>query len=319
MRKIYILFVVLTGLFITSCEQEEVVCPSDEAILSFETRDEYNAELSKVLAMTSDERIAYAEENGYTSFGCECNQFYGSIDFDNFTSLEEFKSFVVENSSYIELVTDNEGELSLQTIFEDRTDRFFLNDNHMYQIGDIVYKAVAEGTVSTNIENMDVFFEVGDDISFYENDERFTYVHNTQKSDLLKSSQVCTVYHKWTETNDDSRLIVEIEVDNNGSNEVECTFYAKSQSKNWLGIWALMRRNFRCDVTLNYKWYSSFNGWHSGVLSLYLPNEYDNEIEASYTQSGLYIMGSGFFEPGFVSYDVYVYNSAGDEIDESCN
>ena len=183
MRNFCILFIVAISIALSSCNEKELICPSDNSILVFSTEAEFNTELQKVSNMSLDEQIAYAKEKGYSSFGVECSKFYKSIDFEGFKSKSELEKFVKENSKYIEVVEDEYGEFSVEQKFNSRNDRIFLNSNHVYQIGTLVYNAFDEGTAIVDSENTDLIYEIGDNVDFFKQDERFVFESNFNESD----------------------------------------------------------------------------------------------------------------------------------------
>ena len=229
-----------------SCNESEDLCPAEDSLLVFSSEQEFNSELLKVNNMSLDELIAYENGKGYSSFGRECLQFYKSINFEGFKSIRELEKFVEKNCKYLKLVEDDGGELCVSKIFEDRADRFFLNENFMYQVGDVVYKILEVGTVETNLENADVFYEVGDDIVFYKQDDRFIIIDDKEETSTptLKSSQACGTYKSDNSTDGIQRLLVYISVDNSGSTKVKCVFSAKAQKQSWLGYWYNIDRHF---------------------------------------------------------------------------
>lgn len=80
-------------------------------------------------------------------------KFYSDIYWYSFKSTEEIEAFFYENSDYLQLLDDGNGELELETKFFDRPDRYFLNEDGMYQVGDKVIKAFAEGTIVADVKH----------------------------------------------------------------------------------------------------------------------------------------------------------------------
>src|SRR5690606_4431173 len=77
-----------------------------------------------------------------------------SIDFDKFSNFEELKSFVNQNSEYVQLVEDENGELELQPVLAGNSERYFINKERMFQVGNTVYKVFKDGLASTDKENL---------------------------------------------------------------------------------------------------------------------------------------------------------------------
>lgn len=159
MKKIALLFAVALIGF-TACEKEnEISMPVEKGeqnaeptiksingTLFFETVDDFNATLEKVRDMTTEERVAWELSHNFKSFGTLSEMFYESIDFDQFGSFEDVKAFVEQHSDYLELVTDETGEVSCCIKEEDNCERYLIDANKMYFIGSEAYKYI-EGTL----------------------------------------------------------------------------------------------------------------------------------------------------------------------------
>ncbi len=288
----------------------------------FSSEEEFNSELEKVTSMSVNEQIAYAKNKGFTSFGAECRKFYKSIDFEGFKSKNELEKFVIMNSDYIEIIEDEQGEFSIEQKLSDRNDRFFLNKNHVYQIGNVIYKALDEGTAVTSEDNIEIIYEMGNNVDFFKHDERFVFESNFKKSSgpILKSMQGCGTYKSGNDTNGRERLLAEIGVDNKFRTKVICYFKAKAQKKSWLGYWYNIDRHFSCRVNINYKYYDDHygNGWQTGRLVCNINNNIQETIDKTVEVSGENIVGSGAYEPGFTSYSVWVDTDAVNGINLSC-
>lgn len=314
---------ILLAVGLISCNDSEDLCPVEDSMLVFSSEQEYNNEILKVNNMSLDNLIAYENGKGYSSFGKECLQFYKNIDFEGFKSIKELNNFVEKNSKYLELVEDDDGELSLVKKFENRADRFFLNQNHLYQIGDVIYKAVEKGTVKAGLEDAHVFYDVRDDIGFYKQDDRFIFNDDQEVEDTpsLKSSQICGTYASGSKEDGIQRLLTYISVNNSGSTKVICKFSAKAQKQSWLGYWYNIDRHFWCNVNVNFAYYDNYygNGWQSGSLSYSVSDQVRETLYDSEIKNGEDIVGSGGYEPGFTSYNVYVDTDAVPSISFSCN
>jgi hypothetical protein len=138
-----------------SCFKDEVSKSHmvETEMVKFKTLEEYNEALNTVLSMSKDERKSYEESKGYISFGRKCDEFYDEIDFDKFESLEEIKAFAASND-FIVLYEDDDGEFILETMLSSKRDRYFINSDRLFQIGDHVYKVFEDGTASTHIDNL---------------------------------------------------------------------------------------------------------------------------------------------------------------------
>ncbi len=104
MKKFNIKFIsiLLLSVFLYSCETDEVQSTASSTstkqdILTFKTVDEFNETLAKVNAMTKTERKAWENERGFKSFGTICEEFYNSINFDDFSTIAQIKELDPQN------------------------------------------------------------------------------------------------------------------------------------------------------------------------------------------------------------------------------
>jgi hypothetical protein len=148
--------VVLLAAVFSSCEKE--TDPSNECanMLYFENFDEFTKEMTKVQKMSLEEKIKWQESKGFKSLGVESDILYESINPSDFKDLEEIKQFVAKNSKYLQLIEEND-EFSVEPIIQHCPFRYIVNNNHMFQIGENVYKAFDDITVSTDLKYQEEF------------------------------------------------------------------------------------------------------------------------------------------------------------------
>lgn len=255
-----------TTLFIGSCTKDEVLnntkSKESDKILRFKDLNEYNEVQRSVLSMNSQSLKAYEESKGYISFGRMCDELYNNIDPLGFKSTEEVKEFVTKNSKYLQFVEDEKGELELETKFYNRIDRYFFNNEKIFQIGDTVFKVLEEGTVKASFEDLNIFKQVGDNLDCYKKDNRFVYIPNTKsftanyKSDW--APYYCGTSVEFRSTNDNNRLKVEIESTVNGSSTL-CHFIQRPYKKT-LGVWFWCSRTMSADINIKFTALAQING-----------------------------------------------------------
>ena len=141
----YILSVLITIFALTSCDKEELnVAESQTAlkqsILTFSTQEEFTNTMDKVNAMSKVQRLNWEKEQGFKSFGTICDEFYETINPEQFKSIEEVKSFVAKNADKIELYTSSDGETYCVTKDFRNTKRYLINRDKEYKIGVTTYK-----------------------------------------------------------------------------------------------------------------------------------------------------------------------------------
>ncbi len=134
--------------------QESKNDPSTK-ILAFKNMEEYQQTLKEVSSLSSDERVAWEDAKGFKSFGRVCDEVYKNAHPENFTNIAEFNDLVVKNSNYLYLEKLANGELSLETVVSRSKDRYFLNNERMFQINQSVYKVLEQGVASTKVENVE--------------------------------------------------------------------------------------------------------------------------------------------------------------------
>lgn len=79
--------------------------------------------------MTKEERSAWENEKGFKSFGTICDEFYETIEPENFKSLDEIKAFVDKNSDKIEFYTSSDGETYCVTKDFKNPIKYLINKN----------------------------------------------------------------------------------------------------------------------------------------------------------------------------------------------
>lgn len=73
--------------------------------------------MTTVANMPQGEREAYEAQRGYISIGSESERFYESVDFDSYNDAADFHQLVADNSDLLQLVVDEDSELTLETRF----------------------------------------------------------------------------------------------------------------------------------------------------------------------------------------------------------
>ena len=85
---------------LTSCSKtsDELasVASTKQDILTFKTTEEFNATVQKVNSMKADERVAWEKSQGFKSFGTICDEFYATIEPQNFKTIEQVNDFVAK-------------------------------------------------------------------------------------------------------------------------------------------------------------------------------------------------------------------------------
>jgi hypothetical protein len=156
MKKFNYLFFVVFLLILSSCNKDLIddKKTSDLKILHFDSYSQMQEELSTVLKMTTEEKANWAASKGFTSYGVEADLFYESVDPKKFRNKEEIIAFV-DNSKYLEVVNEYDGEKSVQIIGGNNKFRYFTNVDKMFTVADKAFKIFGDETIITCIENKD--------------------------------------------------------------------------------------------------------------------------------------------------------------------
>lgn len=218
-------------------------------LLYFANKGEFKNMLNKVNNMSDDELIVWEEANGFKSYGMEAERLYKTIHPESFKSVEEVKSFVNENSHYLQLTELENGEYELDTKFDMTTEKYLMNTNQMYQIGDSIYKYFTEGMVVASSSELNVL--LNEDVDFFREQGRLIYFESVNKSanEFLTD---CGISATWRSTNGKERLKVDIGVDKS-DNEVTCSFLVRPYHK-VLGIWYWCTRTVKADIEIYYRY-----------------------------------------------------------------
>jgi len=188
-----------TGIF-WACEKENVDNSlikqksfNSNGLMYFSNQEEFANTMDMLLAMDFDELCAYEDSLGYTSYGRECEElYYNSIEGeDSLTSDEEIENFVSEHSNFLNTTTDFDGEELYVPILFDHPFRYVLNENKMFQIGDMIFKVYNSGIVSTNYQNLSALINLQENelssieptsvFSYAPASEPYIYPNNIQK------------------------------------------------------------------------------------------------------------------------------------------
>ena len=156
----YALSILAITFVMTSCSKtsDELasVASTKQDILTFKTTEEFNSTVQKVNSMKTDERISWEKSQGFKSFGTICNDFYATINPQDFKTIKEIEDFVAKNNDKIQIYVNKDGDKYCEVQEFDNSARYLMNKEKMYIVGSTVVKQFLEGTVSTDIANIDV-------------------------------------------------------------------------------------------------------------------------------------------------------------------
>ena len=112
-KPIPIISIFLILCFFTACNKENKIIENSnqflDNIVSFENKADYYSTMNLVVQMNENELKKYEEARGYASFGRLSEEFYRNLKLDDFKTLDEIKSFVEDNSNFLQLIEDENG------------------------------------------------------------------------------------------------------------------------------------------------------------------------------------------------------------------
>jgi rubredoxin len=153
--------------------------------LHFKNLQDYYAQKCMLESYTLEERSEYERSNGYTSFGSVCDKKFGEIELDDLKSLSDVIDLVENNKDYFRLIKDNDGELTFEMALYNNPDRYLINVDRIYAVGNNVYKVLDDVTISTKFENLTELNEVNEsNISKYYNRLDYSIVRRSISSPI---------------------------------------------------------------------------------------------------------------------------------------
>ncbi len=155
MKKNKIFALLLVSVIFISCEKEDVAIQQTSKveknnILTFKNVEEFKETLVKVNSMSETERKTWETEQGFKSFGTICDEFYKTIKPESFQNKEEAQSFIQKNSDKLILI-ERDGELYCEPKEYDNPERYLINEEGKYKIGDSVYFSSKQGIIITKM------------------------------------------------------------------------------------------------------------------------------------------------------------------------
>jgi len=184
----YILGVLIFAFSLTSCSKNSDELASVENtkqdILTFATAQAFDSAQVKVNSMKPEDRVAWEKSKGFKSFGTICDEFYKTIEPQNFKTIEEINAFVASNSDKIQIYENNTGDKYCEVQEFDNSERYLMNKNKMYIVGTTVVRKFNEATVSTDIANLDVikkaknYSDLSTNITSFKNEKKQQKVSN---------------------------------------------------------------------------------------------------------------------------------------------
>lgn len=318
MKQLTNLIIILVSFLLIACDKNEIIERKNdmneniEGILSFKSYEEFTSTLDRLSKMTTEERIGWEKSQDFISFGTMCNDFYNQVEPSSFKEMNEVEEFVKQYSKYVQLYEDAE-DIYFDIQEFNNPERFLMNSDKMFVIGNQVYKKIEDTYVNTDVINLKDL-KVVSDISDISSNSKFEIRNNINKS-KAPSSEI-TKDEGWGNAkigNDTYRLKVWIEtfyLSNYGPESrvvIKFRSYTRSLAIYW-GMEAPVTATFTYGIS-NYK---------------------NENLNHTYTHSGWvqaagyeYLAGVRFVTkdttPFFTDYNCYAYNTVTKNDGRSCN
>lgn len=271
------------GIFISllSCARKETnslgndsIIPSNEEIVKYDNFQQLLVISEALFSMTRSELIDYEIGNGYESFGRKSEEFYESINFENFKTNEEILAFVQANSNYIELVEDGDGEMYIEPIHARSPFKYLMNEDCIMEIDGAIYKVFEDGLVATN-ENIELLKALdGKSCKIASGNNNFRIIPYT--NEIVTKATNCGYHHEARQTVSRDRVLLELDISNVASSppihqgRVTIRPYKKT-----LGVW------YWCSRTISYNINVAVYLSQSGKIEKFYRSgeQYDSKIE----------------------------------------
>ena len=238
--------------------------------------------LDEVLAMDYIERAVFEDEHGYSSYGRQCDDiYYPSVELEEddggFQTEEDIENFVSLHNAYVQLKEDSDGEsLYVPHLFTSPY-RYFINNDKIFQVGEMYVKVFESGIVTTETENLEVLKQLTEEgLSSIEEDGLFNY---SPYMSLTENSHKVYVsgnyfFNEKRNSSDNERIRIESKVASavttyRGRNDAKASYYILNSVKPFHKVcrsWCMAKRTVKYDLTLKYTC-NDFSANSQGYLS----------------------------------------------------
>ncbi len=108
--------------------------------------------LRKFKALSPEERKTQETTQGFKSFGTLADEFYETVDPEQFKSIEEIQAFVAEHSDYLQLIQDENGEYTVEVVAYDNPYRYLANKDLEIKVDGKLCKVTEKAVVDAHTE-----------------------------------------------------------------------------------------------------------------------------------------------------------------------
>lgn len=317
-------------MFFFSCSEEDIISPQKNdkrlQIYKFKDTKEYNKTMEKVLSYSLEELIDWENSNGIASYGRICDEFYASIDFSQFKARQEIIDFVDLHSNYLQLEENENGELMLETKLCNNPNRYVINNQMMFQVGDSLFKVFENGISTSHVTNYEKLNKLDDRTFNLKKSQVKTHKCIPIEPSIKGTASNCGTSDDDYESSGNNRTHMWIScsyehiwdyVMNRPAGTWVETYYKVRPYKRTLGIWYWSTRTISCDINTAIEFY--INGsWYSENLYGGVLNKRDSKVEGTYgfwASSGYFSVTSIYF----AEYDCWADTPSSPEVNLECN
>ncbi|MDZ4205522.1 MAG: hypothetical protein U1C46_11985, partial [Bacteroidales bacterium] len=209
-------------------------------------------------------------------------------NYDSLETIEDVHNFIAVNSKYLQMITDEFGDIYVEPVLFQNPYRYFANDDKLFQIGDTVYKVLETLTLGAHIDNMQVLMNVNEtNYDAFLNDG-FVFIFSSvvvsdQSEDLGNN---CGTWKEARNTNGRDRTYLRIAViDENyhGGTNQWTHFIVRPYYRPGLVVWYWCKRTISCDINIatGYYIYNQANTWERVIA------RYTNPGTLAWSLSGI--------------------------------
>ncbi|KAF0129874.1 MAG: hypothetical protein FD155_2118 [Bacteroidetes bacterium] len=301
--KFFALFTIITLTTFYNCSKDSFKIHSNEqivynkSVLKFNNLDEFTTVFFNIRnAQQKDSSLMLKDLYNFNSKYDEIVTFYKNIDFEAFQSASEIIQFVNENSQYLKMTTDENGEITVDPLLIDNPFKVFTNEDHIFIIGDSAFKAFENFTLGSNMANIVNLLSISEE-NFDEkvNNDTTVFVFSGSSDDMnfKDNTYNCGTYKVERNTVGRNRIYMRFSVQyifKGGNNTTNSTLkqYTDVMIRPYhkvLGIWYWAARTMSYDLKIQaafYHWNLNPIGWRRYYNTTFSNGLYGYSFEHSF-------------------------------------
>jgi hypothetical protein len=233
-------------------------------MLYFNSLEDCNSELNKVLNMSMQDREKWQMENGFKSLGVESDKFYASIESEKFVSIEDIKKFVEKNSIYLQLNEDENGEYELDVRLCHSPFRFLANKDGLFQVNNKICKVFEKSIVSVDENKIEELKEADFETALDIDGNSIEFTLNDSKKSIQSNCQ--PAYFRSDVGGERIRLYIGTWV-GLSSPFFACGHFEARPYNRVLGIWFYAQRDVSCDINIGLSYLNVSKVWTNDIAT----------------------------------------------------